>query len=214
MAVEDGQSQNGIDRRKALKRIGSVAAIGAVGVAGIGVLSGPAFAIDAETFTADDVGIFSKNGKVEDVWLKPALTYSWDGLDSAPETIEFTMSVENPALDGTFAVLGSETDTSLTQALVEENGEYTFQNRLSLIEDGPWDETDFRARGSHSPKVTGPIGVTAEAVLTTAGGGSFTDAKTDGFTVTTTNATVKFGDGSGGTATGGGVGGNAGTGGN
>lgn len=213
MAVEDGQTRSGIDRRTLLKRLGSVATIGAAGVAGIGFLSQPAFAIDSETFTADDVGIFSKNGKVEDIWIKPDLTYSWDGLDSTPQKIEFTMSVETPALDGTSTVLGSETDTSPTQALVGED-EYTFQNELSLIDDGPWSASTFRAQGSRAQKTTGPIDVTVEAVLTTVEGQTFTDTKTDAFTVTTSNQKVSFGAGSEGNATGGGVGGVAGTGGN
>lgn len=213
MAAKETQPR-GIDRRKALKRIGSLATIGAVGVAGVQLLSRPAFAIDAETFSADDVGITSKNGKVSDIWLKPDLTYSWDGLDSNPQRIEFTMSIENPALDGTSAVLGSETDTNPAQALVEEDGEYTFQNQLSIIDDGPWSEGDFRAKKNESPKTVGPIDVTVEATLTTVEGQTFTDAKTDAFTVTVNNEKVTFGASSEGDATGGGVGGVAGTGGN
>ena len=213
MAAKEIQPR-GIDRRKALKRIGSLATIGTVGVAGVQLLSRPAFAIDSETFTADDVGITSKNGKVSDIWLKPDLTYSWDGLDSNPQRIEFTMSIENPALDGTSAVLGSETDTNPAQALVEEDGEYTFQNRLSIIDDGPWSEGDFRAKKNESPKTVGPIDVTVEATLTTVEGQTFTDVKTDAFTVTVNNEKVTFGASSEGDATGGGVGGVAGTGGN
>ena len=213
MAAEETQSR-GIDRRKALKRIGSLATLGAAGVAGLQLFSRPAFAIDTETFSADDVGISSKNGKVEDIWLKPDLTYSWDGLDSNPENIEFTMSVENPALDGTSTVLGSETDTDPAQALIEEDGEYTFQNQLSLIDDGPWSEGNFRAKKNESPKSVGPIDVTVEATLTTVEGTTFTDTKTDAFTVTVANEKVRFGAGSEGDASGGGVGGVAGTGGN
>lgn len=213
MAAEENH-QDGINRRTALRRLGSLATIGAVGIGGIQFLSRPAFAIDAETFSAADVGISSKNGKINDVWLKPDLTYSWDGLDSNPTSIKFTMSVETPALDGTMTVLGSETDNSPAQALVEEAGEYTFQNPLSLITDGPWTANEFRATGGGSQQVVGPIDVTVEATLTTADGTTYTDAKTDAFSVTTTNQNASFGSSSEGDATGGGVGGTAGTGGN
>ena len=211
--MTDDTGNDGIDRRRALSRIGAAATAGIAGIAGFQYFTRPVFAIDAESLSAADVDIASDDGRIEDVFLKPDLTYSWDGLDADPEEIEFVVSIEEGVDDGDYEGLGSETaDLSSTGRDVTD-GSYAFEKQLSLVRDGPWDRDDFRSGRDGTTRTVGPIGVRIGGYLET-DDGEYSDTKTAEFSVNVTNNSVEFGSGGGGNdSTGGGIGGDAGTGG-
>ena len=211
--TNDDDKQNGIGRRTVLRRVGALGVAGAVGVGGLQYFgTEPVFALEERTFTADDVSITSGDGSINDIWFKPVPTYSWSALDSSPESITFTLSAERSGLDGQYEELGSETK-SLSEAGQSGEGEYTFDDEISLIsESASWSEERFEAEEDGESEDVGPIGVRIEAALETSTGETHTDTNESEFTVDVTNEQVQFGGHEGDSGTGG-VGGVAGTGG-
>ncbi|EMA41056.1 hypothetical protein [Halococcus hamelinensis] len=211
--TKDSGKQDGVGRRTVLRRVGALGVAGAVGVGGLQYFgTEPVFALEERTFTADDVSITSGDGSINDVWFKPVPTYSWSALDSSPESITFTLSAESSALDGQYEELGSETK-SLSEGGQSGEGEYTFDDKLSLIsESASWSKERFEAENDGESEDVGPIGVRIEAELETSTGDTHTDTNDSEFVVDVTNEAVEFGD-DGSDSGKGGVGGVAGTGG-
>ena len=63
--MADDTGNDGIDRRRALSRIGAAATAGITGIAGFQYFTRPVFAIDAESLSAADVDIASDDGRIE-----------------------------------------------------------------------------------------------------------------------------------------------------
>lgn len=215
---EDGSNDGGsMSRRSVLRKAGALGVAGAAGFGGLQYFAAdPVFALEEQTFTADDVSITAADGMINDIWFQPKPTYSWSALDSAAESIEFTLEAEGNNLDGWYETMGSETQ-QIADGGESGEGEYTFGNKLSLLDNSKsWTKWEFRADEDGETKTVGPIGVKITAELTTADGATHTDTNQAEFSVDVTNEEVQFGGdgGSGNDSTNGGVGGIAGTGGN
>lgn len=210
--MADDTEKDGIGRRQALSKIGATAAAGIIGIAGFQHFTRPAFAIDAESLSAADVDIASDDGRIQDVFLKPDLTYSWDGIDADPEEIEFVVSIQDGLDDDDYEKLGSERAYFSSSGRKVTDGSHAFENELSLVKDGPWEKDDFHVEDDGETHTVGPIGIQIEGKLE-AGDSEHSDTKTAEFEVNVTNNSVEFGPGDGSDSAGGGIGGNAGTGG-
>lgn len=200
-------------RRTALKLFGGLAGVGGATALGLDVFTRSALAVEENSFTADDVTLESGDGSVVDIWLQPDLTYSWDGLNSVPNHVTFTVAIESPALDGTFETLGSETDSSIAGTTAGEDS-YAFASTLSLMDQSSWTPGQFEPPTESATKRTGPITVTVTAELENADENSpYTDSATADFEVVVSDGAVEFGRDADGDGAGDGLSGSAGTGG-
>lgn len=189
-------------------RRGFLSALGAATAVGSPTTASGRVSIAPGTFTAADVSISSKNGRVDDVWVRPGrLRYSWDGLDADPERLQFTVLVDGPSQNGapntgtgtdTMAELGTETDDAIgadTDGL-EGTGRFSFGSQYSLIADGPWTRRDFRNRRRGSTRTVGTIEVAVVGTLSTATR-AYEDVRRAAFDVTVTRERAP-GNGNGG----------------
>ena len=214
MSEDDGNDEGGLTRRGMLRRAGALGVAGVVGVGGFQYFAAePVFALEEQTFTADDVSITSADGSINDIWFQPKPTYSWSALDSSPESITFTLEAEGNNLSDWYETMGSET-AQLSDVGESGEGEYTFENKLSLLDNSKsWTKWEFQADEDGETETVGPIGVKITAELETTDGATHTDTNQAEFSVDVTNQQVEFGDHEGDSGNGG-VGGIAGTGGN
>ncbi|WP_157971557.1 hypothetical protein [Halorussus litoreus] len=220
MTGTDESTNQGTTRRTALKLFGGLAGVGGASALGLGAFSQSGRAtVNDNSFTAEDVELSSDDGSVTDIWLRPDLTYSWDGLNSPPTGITFTVEAETPG--GDYETLGSEDDGSVSGGTAGSDA-YQFDNQCSLL-DGAWTPGDFEPPQNETEK-TGPIRVRVTAELRNGDGSSpYTDAAEAQFSVVVSDDEVEFGDGDGsgidgeagtGGSTGGGSNGDGGDGGN
>ena len=202
-------------RRTILKTVGSVGIVGATAGAGLIGTSESALAV---SFTASSLTITTDSGQVTDVHVQPQnLSYSWNGLDSDPADMTFTIYVDGPGQNGSantgttvanMSSLGSESDSDISSSSTEGysgSDSYSFTSQYSLIADGPWSQTDFNnTNDGTTSTVQSAIEVVVEGTLTTESGNTYTHTRRDQFDVEVTNQNAGIGGG----------GGNAGTGGN
>lgn len=200
-------------RRALLKKLGLIGTAGTTAGAGVALLSKPAFAIQAGSFSADAVSIVSNAGEVQDVYVQPqSLSYSWDGLDTDPSDVTFEVFVDTPSTNGTgntdtgigsMASLGSESDPDITSGStegLEGSDSYSFGSQLSLIGDGPWTKQDFQnPNNDGSTRTVAAIEVVVQGTLTTTDGATYTHARRAQFDVDVTNQGPTF-TGTGGSA--------------
>lgn len=186
------KNQRTTTRRTALKLFGGLAGVGGASALGLGVFSQSGRAtVNDGSFTAADVELSSDDGTVTDIWLRPDLAYSWEGLNSPPETVSFTVEAETPSLDGGYELLGSEDDTEISGGTTGEDA-YEFAAKLSLM-DGSWVPSDFQPTEG-AEKETGPITVRITAELQNGDENSpYTDSATAEFSVIVTDDEVTFG---------------------
>lgn len=191
-------------RRNVLKKIGAAATAGAVGIVGLKYASQPAFAIQSQTLSANNVMATTDDGTISDVYVKPDLTYAFEGLDAEPGSIDFLLEVQKRG-SSTHAQLADVTDNNPPQSLTSSDGTYTFQKRHSILGSG-WQKSDFTSDTDGQVVESDPIPVRIEGQLKTSSD-TYTDQKTAEFTVKVKNKDPSFGGGSGG-----GIGGNVGSG--
>lgn len=192
MSESDGTTtKRTTTRRTALKLLGGLFGVGTTSAVGLGVFTQRGSAtVNGDDFTAQDLTLESDDGTVTDIWLQPDLSYSWSGLNSPPSETEFIVEVTTP--DGGVAELGRETDDQVTTGTSGTDA-YTFENRLTLISDGPWSASDFEP-ATDEAETFGPITVTVTAKLANADEDSpYVDSANAQFSVTVTDTAVQFG---------------------
>ena len=219
-------------RRRVLGTAGAILGAGAAAGAGGVVMSEPAIQVSsAETttqgtdenddgFTANNVEILSNAGEVEDITVRPNLDIAWDGLNSEPEEVAFTVDVNGSSGGTDYTQIDSETFTIGTGALDGSQKNNQFDGATSIFAAG-WSQSDFeddgQAAGPGGAFTVEGISIRIEAELRTENENTFTDTVSDAFSVTVEDQDVEFGDVNGGDTDGdgdaGGVSGEAGTGG-
>jgi hypothetical protein len=125
--------------RRTVVRVGAAAVAGAGGVAALSFESEPAL---AASFERESVAVATHDGRIEDVTITPTVTMAWDGAKTTVETCRMGIAATKAGSTDTVCEadgipVPDDADGSMT---CDDMGTH------SVIEDGPYELADFRAR--------------------------------------------------------------------
>jgi hypothetical protein len=127
--------------RRTIIRTAAAGLVGAGGAAAF-VTTGSQPAM-AASFEQESVSVTTHDGRVQDVTITPELTLSWEGANTSLGHAGVRIEATN---DGSAGTVVERTGLSVPNEADASRSYDAFETR-SIIENGPYERTDFRATG-------------------------------------------------------------------